>query len=94
MACVLQRDILAALNMTSTSTEPSSQPSPPQLCMDRRLYARELSKSERAKHDKFVSLYNGGGNGGNGNGGSDSNRRRRDLYLDSILETLTPDDVR
>jgi hypothetical protein len=45
------------------------------LCLDRRLYSRELSKAERAKQDKFVALP-------------------RAEYLELILETLTPDDVR
>ena len=66
-----QRDILTQLNMTSNS----------QLTMDRRLYARELSKSERAKHDKFLSLVR-------------SSPVDRSNYLTSILENLTPDDVR
>ena len=76
--------------------------------MDRRLYARELSKSERAKQDKFLSIYNsigayaaetGGGGGGGGSGAGDNGQgvdegARRSLYLESILESLTPDDVR
>ena len=75
--------------------------------MDRRLYARELSKSERAKQDKFLSIYNSigayaaeaGGGGGGGGGAGDNGQgvdegARRSLYLESILESLTPDDVR
>ena len=91
-----------------------------QLCMDRRLYQRELSKSERAKHDRFLSALssvvtapdtsasttNGdtleiiqGHNNSNSNkslsnptsSGSDIDRS---VYLDTILEQLTPDDVR
>ena len=76
--------------------------------MDRRLYARELSKSERAKQDKFLSIYNsigayaaetGGGGGSCGSGAGDNGQgvdegARRSLYLESILESLTPDDVR
>ena len=55
--------------------------------MDRRLYARELSKSERAKQDKFLSLYN------TASAGCCSESRRLQ-YLEPILESLTPDDVR
>ena len=90
-----------------------------QLCMDRRLYQRELSKSERAKQDKFLSTVisvvtapaplpsttngdtleiNQGNNESNPNintkptsTGSDMDRS---VYLDTILEQLTPDDVR
>ena len=72
--------------------------------MDRRLYARELSKSERAKQDKFLSIYNsigayaaetgGGGSGAGDNGQGVDEGARRSLYLESILESLTPDDVR
>jgi hypothetical protein len=60
----VQREILEKLNMSESN-----------LCLDRRLYTRELSKADRAKQDKFVSMS-------------------RPDYLDSILETLTPDDVR
>jgi len=93
MSMKTQRDILEQLNMTSSS----------QLCMDRRLYARELSKSERAKQDKFLSLYNswsGTTNGaeatatGENGGGETATASRRSLYLEQILEALTPDDVR
>ena len=67
--------------------------------MDRRLYARELSKSERAKQDKFLSIYNSISGGGGGSGAGDNGQgvdegARRSLYLESILESLTPDDVR
>ena len=91
-----------------------------QLCMDRRLYQRELSKSERAKHDRFLSALSSvvtapvpslsttnddtleiiqGHNNSNSNksvpnptsGGNDIDRS---VYLDTILEQLTPDDVR
>jgi len=51
------------------------------------LYARELSKSERAKQDKFLSLYN------TASAGCCSESRRLQ-YLEPILESLTPDDVR
>ena len=70
--------------------------------MDRRLYARELSKSERAKQDKFLSIYNSigayaaetGGSDAGDNGQGVDEGARRSLYLESILESLTPDDVR
>ena len=41
----VQREILEKLNMSETN-----------LCLDRRLYTRELSKAERAKQDKFVEM--------------------------------------
>ena len=60
----VQREILEKLNMSESG-----------LCLDRRLYTRDLSKAERAKQDKFTDMS-------------------RAEYLDPILETLTPDDVR
>ena len=92
-----------------------------QLCMDRRLYQRELSKSERAKQDRFLSsvsaaatipvsststttsdnLDTNQGNNDNSlnnenhlNPTSSSGDLDRSVYLDTILEQLTPDDVR
>ena len=60
----VQREILEKLNMSETN-----------LCLDRRLYTRDLSKAERAKQDKFAEMS-------------------RPDYLEPILESLTPDDVR
>ena len=86
-----------------------------QLCMDRRLYQKELSKSERAKQDRFVTALKSAATTPvsststtppekemNTNS-TDSNHQNttstnmdldRSTYLDSILEHLTPDDVR
>ena len=41
----VQREILEKLNMSEAN-----------LCLDRRLYTRELSKAERSKQDKFVEM--------------------------------------
>ena len=87
-----------------------------QLCMDRRLYQKELSKSERAKQDRFVSALKSAAttpvsststtppeNLEMNPSSNDSNHPNttstikdldRSTYLDSILEHLTPDDVR
>ena len=87
-----------------------------QLCMDRRLYQKELSKSERAKQDRFVSALKSAAttpvsststtppeNLEMNTSSNDSNHPNttstikdldRSTYLDSILEHLTPDDVR
>jgi hypothetical protein len=91
-----------------------------QLCMDRRLYQRELSKSERAKQDKFLSAVSSvvavpvsspsTTNGDTLEISQDNNESNpisnivnptstgsdmdRSVYLDTILEQLTPDDVR
>merc|ERR1719420_894865 len=46
------------------------------LCMDKRLYSRQLSGAEKSKHDKF------------------NHTKSRDEYLESIIASLTPDDVR
>lgn len=48
------------------------------LCYDRRLHVCCLSKGERMKHNDFTS----------------KTITARDQYLDSILENLTPDDIR
>ena len=91
-----------------------------QLCMDRRLYQRELSKLERAKQDRFVSALKTAStapgtlssttasvnsetcqeqssnaiNSNFPNATSSNKDLDRSTYLDSILEHLTPDDVR
>ena len=91
-----------------------------QLCMDRRLYQRELSKSERAKQDRFVSALKAAAvapvpststippenleksqepdtitnNLNHPNATSFDTDLDRSTYLDTILEHLTPDDVR
>ena len=90
-----------------------------QLCMDRRLYQRELSKLERAKQDRFVSALKAAANASatsasttsenseipqeQNSNKNDSNQPNstspnkdfdRSTYLDTILEHLTPDDVR
>ena len=91
-----------------------------QLCMDRRLYQRELSKSERAKQDKFLSAVSSvvvapgplpsttnidtlessqGDNLSNptintSHPTSTCSDMDRSVYLNTILEQLTPDDVR
>ena len=90
-----------------------------QLCMDRRLYQRELSKLERAKQDRFVSALkaaatasvtststtsensetrqeiNSNKNDSNQPNSTSPNKDfDRSTYLDTILEHLTPDDVR
>ena len=91
-----------------------------QLCMDRRLYQRELSKSERAKQDKFLSAISSVGaapgpspsttnidtlessQGDNlsnptintSHPTSTCSDMDRSVYLNTILEQLTPDDVR
>merc|ERR1719225_2154891 len=46
MSAKSQREILSKLNMGDGVT---------QLCMDRRLYQKEISKGERAKQDKFLA---------------------------------------
>ena len=91
-----------------------------QLCMDRRLYQRELSKSERAKQDRFLSALKAAAvapipttstiapenlenrqetntitnNPNHPNATSFDTDLDRSTYLDTILEHLTPDDVR
>ena len=109
MSARTQREVLSKLNMGNGVT---------QLCMDRKLYQRELSKSERAKHDKFITLVSttpntastpneNTSNSGDADQGivekspescskttSSCYEIDRSLYLDSILEHLTPDDVR
>ena len=61
-----QKEILDKFNLSDMTSN---------LCLDKRLYCRELSKAERSKHDKFSKMD-------------------RDEYLESIITTLTPDDVR
>ena len=109
MSARTQREVLSKLNMGNGVT---------QLCMDRKLYQRELSKSERAKHDKFITLVSTTPNTASTPNENTSNsvdadqgivekspescskttsscyEIDRSLYLDSILEHLTPDDVR
>ena len=90
-----------------------------QLCMDRRLYQRELSKLERAKQDRFVTALKAAASASvtststtsensetrpeqnsnkNDSNQPDSTSPNKDFdrstYLDTILEHLTPDDVR
>ena len=99
-----------------------------QLCMDRRLYQRELSKSERAKQDRFLAAVNSTSTAVNSSScatntsskshpasvsetvatsetevpKSNQSKPQQPItssierfgYLDSILENLTPDDVR
>ena len=91
-----------------------------QLCMDRKLYQRELSKSERAKQDRFLAAASATlapvqspstsisdttekdsikGDSGPNNGShvkttSSNGELDRSAYIDTILEHLTPDDVR
>ena len=68
MSAKSQREILDKFNLSEMTSS---------LCMDKRLYSRELSKAERSKHDKFNVIS-----------------KSRDEYLESIIETLTPDDIR
>ena len=67
MTAKAQKEILAKLNMADSVSS---------LCMDKKLYVKDLSKAERSKQDKYLSVSD------------------RSNYLESILETLTPDDVR
>eukprot|EP00095_Tigriopus_kingsejongensis_P001801 maker-scaffold10_size831480-snap-gene-0.19 protein:Tk01801 transcript:maker-scaffold10_size831480-snap-gene-0.19-mRNA-1 annotation:"tubulin polyglutamylase ttll4" len=62
-----QRAILQKLNLEDLST----------LCLEPKLYTRDLSKADKAKQTRMLALA-----------------ESRDTYLDSILEKLTPDDVR
>ncbi|XP_030384536.1 tubulin polyglutamylase TTLL4 isoform X2 [Scaptodrosophila lebanonensis] len=48
------------------------------LCYDKRLYINYLSRDEKAKHNTFTR----------------KSMEHREEYIDSILQTLTPDDVR
>ena len=112
LKCLFQ--VLAKLNMGEGVT---------QLCMDRKLYQKELSKSERAKQDKFLAAVssssststsdqsssiqmsenneiasgkpeNDPANGTKVKSTSSSDHLDRSVYIDTILEHLTPDDVR
>merc|ERR1712141_953635 len=49
MSAKTQREVLSKLNLGDGVT---------QLCMDRRLYQKEISKGERAKQDKFLAAVN------------------------------------
>ena len=66
MSVKTQREILDKFNLSDMTSN---------LCTDKRLYSRDLSKAERSKHDKFSS-------------------GDRTAYLDTIIQNLTPDDVR
>ena len=66
MSAKCQKEILDKFNLSDMTSN---------LCLDKRLYSRDLSKAERSKHDKF------------------SSGPRQD-YLESIIDFLTPDDVR
>ena len=66
-----QKQILKTMNMEDVS----------KLCLDRRLYTKDLTKSEKAKQDSIVDKFS-------------SDDENRSCYIDSILEKLTPDDVR
>ena len=68
MSAKSQREILDKFNLSEMTSS---------LCMDKRLYSRELSKAERSKQDKFNVIS-----------------KSRDECLESIIETLTPDDIR
>ena len=76
MSAKSQKEILDKFNLSDMTSN---------LCLDKRLYSRDLSKAERSKHDKFST---GSGSGPFGSLGS------RQEYLESIIEYLTPDDVR
>ena len=52
------------------------------LCLDPRLYCRDLSKADKAKHNRVLDCL------------GDNYVDNRSKYLDAILEKLTPDDVR
>lgn len=54
------------------------------LCLDPRLYTRDLSKADKAKQNRIVDLVNI----------AIDPASARLLYLEPILEKLTPDDVR
>lgn len=49
MSAKTQREVLSKLNLGDGVT---------QLCMDRKLYQKEISKGERAKQDKFLAAVN------------------------------------
>ncbi|XP_040563399.1 tubulin monoglutamylase TTLL4 [Lepeophtheirus salmonis] len=53
------------------------------ICFDKRLYVREISKSDKAKQDSILNSVL-----------LDNGILQRETYLESILEKLTPDDVR
>ena len=67
MSAKSQREILDKFNLSEMTSS---------LCMDKRLYSRQLSGAEKSKHDKF------------------NHTKSRDEYLESIIASLTPDDVR
>ena len=72
-----QKEILDKFNLSDMTSN---------LCLDKRLYSRELSKAERSKHDKFQA------SGSPGSPGFSTGSRQE--YLESIIDYLTPDDVR
>ena len=47
MSAKCQKEILDKFNLSGITSN---------LCMDKRLYSRELSKAERSKHDKFIAM--------------------------------------
>merc|ERR1712079_468012 len=106
MTAETEKEVLSNLNMGDEVT---------QLCLDPKLYQKEVSKGERAKQDKFVAAvipesYHESNeetsseeknrvnykceNSSFKNSSSNTSSIDRTTYLDSILEKLTPDDVR
>ena len=77
MSAKSQKEILDKFNLSDMTSN---------LCLDKRLYSRELSKAERSKHDKFQA------SGSPGSPGFSTGSRQE--YLESIIDYLTPDDVR
>merc|ERR1719189_416383 len=66
MSAKSQKEILDKFNLSDMTSN---------LCLEKRLYSRDLSKAERSKHDRFSS-------------------GKRTDYLESMIDYLTPDDVR
>ena len=77
MSAKSQKEILDKFNLSDMTSN---------LCLDKRLYSRELSKAERSKHDKLQA------SGSPGSPGFSTGSRQE--YLESIIDYLTPDDVR
>lgn len=109
----IQREVLAQLNVrnepASSVTGGSSSVSnsgaalaaaaaATPICLDRRLYTRELTKAERAKQDRFVAAYVSSSEPADQGAAAEAlqllRQRDRSVYLEPILEHLTPDDVR
>jgi len=77
MSAKAQKTVMQKLGMESAAGDTAS------LCLDRRLYTRDISRADRAKQTRLMDVS-----------APSSDSIRRDRYLDAILERLMPDDVR